>query len=189
MKTNRFKSFGICIFHTVFCIYSCNGVVGEGSLKFKYIQLNCERRDWTEIISIPIEANFIKEDTSENFWPLSPEDQNDVFVSSDEKMYVIIKYCENHYEGYGPLNVIADDFLAKIQDTGATKLSSDLKSGALICEHIVYNASFGHDVYLATKIIKAKNDIVTIFGMNIECCSEASNRKLYSIIQNTKLSN
>jgi hypothetical protein len=187
MKIRELKAFEIWFFLIVVFIYSCTEISKEDSVKTEDIQLDCERRNWTESIRISIGEGFVERDSLKNFWPLSPEARNKVFTSKDKKTYIIIKYCEYHYEGGTPLSIIAKDFLAKIRDTDATKLSSNLDSAAFISEHIVYNASFGHEVYLATKIIKIRTDIITIFGMNVEYSSDSNNRKLYSIIESAKI--
>lgn len=160
----------------------------ESDLKTSEITLNCEIRNWEERIIISMPKDFFEWDSLPYFWPISPEAHNRVYKADSKNTYIIIKYCEYHYEGVGSIATIANNFLEKIQDAGAKKLSSELEADFFISEHIVYHGYFNHEVYLVTKIFKTKDDIVTIFGLNSDHFLDSINSSLYHIVQETEFS-
>lgn len=167
----------------VFAFVSCNSSLGKNESSNTAVELICEQRNWEAILSLPIPATFAPFDSMFRIWPIGPESSSTIYRSKvDPNTYIGIKYCEYHLEGDERIEVLADYYLRKLKDAGAKELSFQQNTESFIAEHLVYNGSLGHEIYLITRKIKTKDDVVTLVGMNLDGISDATTSKIYSIL-------
>lgn len=176
------KKFAIGAF-SLFAFMSCNSSLGKNESSNTTLELRCEQRNWQVTVSLPNLATFVPFDSMIHIWPIGPESLSTIYRSKvDPNNYIGIKYCEYHLEGDESIEVLADYYQGKLKAAGAKELSFQQNTDSFIAEHLVYNDSIGHEIYLITRRIKTKHDVITLVGMNLDGISDTRTSKMYSIL-------